>query len=121
VTPSPLAPCDFTLTKEDTGTFSYWGLERSKILVPLKRAAGFVGAVSCCWIRLDVTDVAGDVQVLLVLAGKVIIGRLDEVAVDDRLDRPLSINMNGSWADKVSAEVEVACGTRCIFIGDTGR
>ena len=101
VTPSPLAPWDFTLTNDDAGTVSYWGLERSKIFPdPSKRAAGIVGGVNCSWIRLDVTGVAEDVQVLLIFAGNVIAGAIDEVAVDDRLERPLDIDIGETWADE---------------------
>ena len=49
-TPSPLAPADLTLTKDEDGTFSYWGLERSKILDPSIRVAGLVGAFNDPWV-----------------------------------------------------------------------
>ncbi len=43
---------------------------------------------------------AEDVQVLLVFAGNVIAGAIDEVTVDDRLERPLDIDIGETWADE---------------------
>jgi hypothetical protein len=40
--------------------------------------------------------VAEDVQVLLIFAGNVIAGAIDEVAVDDRLERPVDIDISGT-------------------------
>ena len=57
-TPSPLAPADLTLTKDEDGTLSYWGLERSKILEPSTRVAGLAGAVNDPWIAVLVADAA---------------------------------------------------------------
>lgn len=51
-TPSPLAPADLTLTKDEDGTPSYWGLERSKILEPSMSTAGLGGAVNDPWIAV---------------------------------------------------------------------
>lgn len=49
VDPSPLAPDPLTLTKDEDGTLSYWGLERSKMLEPSMRVAGLVGADKVPW------------------------------------------------------------------------
>ena len=56
--PSPLAPADLTLTKDEAGTLSYWGLERSKTLEPSRRAAGLVGAANDVWIVVLEADAA---------------------------------------------------------------
>ena len=57
-TPSPLAPADFTLTKDEDATLSYWGLERSKILESSMRIAGLVAAVNGPWIVVLEADAA---------------------------------------------------------------
>ncbi len=47
VVPSPLAPLDLTLTKDDAGTVSYWGLDFWKMAPEASRSeAGLLGAVS---------------------------------------------------------------------------
>jgi hypothetical protein len=68
--------------------------------------------------------VAEDVQVLLVFAGNVTTGAIDEVAVDDRLEGPLDIDIGETWLDEqLSAQLNIgACGARFILlIGDAGR
>ena len=63
-------------------------------------------------------------QVLLVFAGNVIAGAVDEVAGEDRLERPLDIDISETWMDEqVSPQLDVgACGARFILlIGDAGR
>jgi hypothetical protein len=64
------------------------------------------------------------VQVLLVFAGNVIAGAIDEVAGEEKLERPPDIDIGETWVDEqVSAQLDVgACGTRFILlIGDAGR
>lgn len=68
VVPSPFAPADLTLRKEEEGMLSYWGLERSKT-VPfwVRSEAGLLGAVKAPW--MVVLDAEGAVPVLHVADG----------------------------------------------------
>ena len=63
VFPSPLAPAALTLTKDDDGTLSYWGLERSKTLRPSRRVLGLAGAVNDPETDVLVADAAALAQV----------------------------------------------------------
>ena len=65
VFPSPLAPAALTLTKDEDGTLSYWGLERSKTLRPSIRVLGLVGAVNDPETAVLVADAAALAHVAL--------------------------------------------------------
>lgn len=67
VLPSPFAPAAFTETKEDEGTLSYCGLERSKT-APLEFMSdlGLFGAVRAPWmVWLEAEGAAPGIQVAL--------------------------------------------------------